>query len=117
MTLWIEWWKLVLQLRPACTRGRAFLWLSVCLAGFCVREDLLGVTSIVRTFGLQPFCYDRLLDFFHSGAVDPTLLARCWTRVVLRCFPGLLRVGGRLVSRSFSREYRDLREGGDGLVY
>lgn len=97
MTLWIEWWKLVLQLRPACTRSRAFLWLAVCLAGFCVREDLLGVTSIVRTFGLQPFCYDRLLDFFHSGAVDPTLLARCWTRVVLRCFPGLLRVGGRLV--------------------
>jgi len=48
----MRWWILVLQLRPACSRGRSFLWLAVSLAGISVREDLLGVTSIVRTFGL-----------------------------------------------------------------
>jgi hypothetical protein len=42
-----------------------------------VRKDLLGVTSIVRALGLEPACYDRLLDFFHSAALD---LAWIFTR-------------------------------------
>jgi len=71
--------------------------MAVALAGLCVREDLLGVTSSVRALGLKLGCYDRLLDFFHSNALDPERLARHWTAVVLRLFPALLRVGGRLV--------------------
>jgi hypothetical protein len=71
--------------------------MAVALAGLCVREDLLGVTSLVRVFGLTLPCYDRLLDFFHSKALDPDRLARQWTSLVLRLFPTLLRIGGRLV--------------------
>jgi hypothetical protein len=71
--------------------------MAVALAGLCIREDLLGVTSLVRVFGLKPACYDRLLDFFHSNALDPERLARQWTALVLRLFPALLRVAGRLV--------------------
>ena len=66
--LWYHWWNLVCDLRPACARTRTFLWMSLCLAGFSTRKDLLGVTSIVRALGLEPACYDRLLDFFHSPA-------------------------------------------------
>ena len=47
--------------------------------------------------GRNTHCYDRLLDFFHSNALDPERLARQWTSLVLRLFPALLRVGGRLV--------------------
>jgi 6-phosphogluconate dehydrogenase len=36
--------------------------MSLCLAGFSTRKDLLGVTSIVRALGLEPACYDRLLE-------------------------------------------------------
>ena len=43
-------------------RQRTFWWMLVVLAGFCVREDLLGVTSIVRGLGLDPMGYDRLPD-------------------------------------------------------
>ena len=39
-------------------------------AGITARKDLRGVTSIVRALGLEPACYDRLLDFFHSPALD-----------------------------------------------
>ena len=64
MQLWCHWYSMVAPLRMACARQRSFLWLLVSLAGICAREDLLGVSSVVRTLGLAPRCYDRLLDFF-----------------------------------------------------
>ena len=97
MKLWSAWWMVVRELRPACSRGRTFLWLAVALAGVCVREDLFGVTSLVRVFGLTVPCYDRLLDFFHSPGLDPERLARHWTALVLKFFPALHRSQGRLV--------------------
>jgi hypothetical protein len=95
--LWNDWWRLVCELRPACARTRSFLWMCVCLAGFSIRKDLQGVTSIVRALGLQSACYDRLLDLFHSPAVDLHRLTRAWCSLVLRAHPGILRVNGRPV--------------------
>jgi hypothetical protein len=95
--LWNIWWKLVCELRPACARTRTFLWMAVCLAGMTVRKDLLGVTSIVRALGLLPACYDRLLDFFHSPALNLDILTRLWCDLVFRVHPGILRVNGRPV--------------------
>jgi hypothetical protein len=95
--LWIEWWNLTCQLRSACARTRTFLWMSLCLAGMTVRKDLLGVTSIVRALGLEPACYDRLLDFFHSAALDLDKLTRAWRALVFRLDPGILRVNGKPV--------------------
>jgi len=98
MTLWITWWNLVLSLRPAFGRYRSFLWFAAALAAFCVREDLRGVTSFVRALGLHRAFYDRLLDFFHSPAVDLAQLTALWTGLVLRVLkPFLLTVNGRIV--------------------
>ena len=97
MQLWIEWWKVAVQLRPACSRSRTFLWMIVALAGISVRSDLLGVTSVVRSLGLFDKYYDRLLDLFHSRAIDPNRLSQVWTQIVLRIFPSALRFNGRLV--------------------
>jgi len=83
MTLWLPWWNFVLCLRPAFSRYRAFLWFSAALAAFCVRDDLRGVTSFVRALGLRQRFYDRLLDFFHSPAVDVPKLTLIWTGLVL----------------------------------
>ena len=95
--LWNHWWSLVCELRSACARTRTFLWMSLCLAGMSVRKDLLGVTSIVRALGLEPACYDRLLDFFHSPALDLDKLTRAWCALLFRLDPGILRVNGRPV--------------------
>jgi hypothetical protein len=62
-----------------------------------VRADLLGVTSTVRALGLKQKYYDRLLDSFHSPAIKLEAMTQLWARVVLRCFPGVVRVNGRLV--------------------
>jgi hypothetical protein len=90
--LWNHWWNLVCELRSACARSRTFLWMSLCLAGFSTRKDLLGVTSIVRALGLESACYDRLLDFFHSPALDLDKLTRAWCALVFRFNSGILRV-------------------------
>ena len=98
MELWIEWWSMVSQLRPAFKRTRTFLWFCVALAATCARNDLLGVTSLVRTMGLQVPCYDRLLDCFHSSALNLDVLTRLWTRLVLSLLkPFLYTVQGRIV--------------------
>ena len=98
MELWIVWWKKVRQLRPAFSRTRTFLWFAVALAATCVRGDLLGVTSLVRALGLQEHCYDRLLDCFHSRALDLEGLTRRWVGLVLATLkPLLYTVQGRIV--------------------
>jgi hypothetical protein len=71
--------------------------MATCLAGMTVRGDLMGVTSIVRALGLLPACYDRLLDFFHSPALNLDKLTRLWRGLVLAAFPGIVRVGGKPV--------------------
>jgi hypothetical protein len=97
MELWLYWFSVVWHLRAACSRLRTFLWLSVCLAGMCIRPDLFGVTSIVRAFGLTESCYDRILDFFHSASLNIHRLSRSWITTVLHVFPGILKVNGRLL--------------------
>jgi hypothetical protein len=66
--------------------------MALCLAGMTTRKDLLGVTSIVRALGLEPACYDRLLDFFHSPALDLNKLTRAWCALVFRLGSVILRV-------------------------
>ena len=97
MPLWVHWWEAIWLLRPACSRLRTFMWFSVCVAGFTVRTERLGVTSIVRSLGLHGCFYDNLLDHFHSQAIGLDQMTALWPRVVLRLFPGLIRVNGRLV--------------------
>ena len=95
--LWKVWWESVCELRSACARTRTFLWMALCLAGMTTRKDLMGVTSIVRALGLVPAGYDRILDFFHSPALDLAKLGRAWRALVFRAHPGILRVNGRPV--------------------
>lgn len=42
-------------------------------------------------------CYDRILDFFHSPAVNVQRLSNLWVKAVLRIFPDILTVNGRLL--------------------
>ena len=97
MKLWAYWYNAVLLLRPACARMRTFLWFVTCLAGMTIRADLLGVTSIVRALGLKGICYDRILDFYHGSGLKLDKLTHIWLRTVLKIFPHILRVNGRLL--------------------
>jgi hypothetical protein len=97
MQLWNLWWSWVEPLRGASSRSRSFLWLAAALAGFSARGDLLGVTAIIRALGFAERYYDRLLDFFHSPAVDVDRLTRCWVKLLFARLPGIVRANGRPV--------------------
>ncbi len=68
--LWLAWLRALQPLRPACSRTTTFLWLVLVLAALCLRPDLAGVTSLVRSLGLSDASYYCLLHFFHSPALD-----------------------------------------------
>lgn len=97
MPLWMHWWNAIWLLRPAFSRLRTFLWFATAVAGFTVRTELLGVTSIVRALKLDARFYNTLVDHFHSPAVKLDQLAALWAQVVLRLFPQPLRIKGRCV--------------------
>lgn len=97
MPLWIPWWNAIWLLRPAFSRLRTFMWFATAVAGFTVRTELLGVTSIVRALKLQARFYAKLLDGFHSSAVQLDRLTALWAQAVLRLFPQPLIVNGRRV--------------------
>lgn len=98
MELWSFWWSVMMLLRPAFPRQRTFLWFVSAVCGFCIRTDLLGVTSFVRCLGLKPELYDRLLDMFHCKGLDFKKLRRLWVKAVLQVSSGMLwKVNGRIV--------------------
>jgi len=94
MNIWMQWWKWAQHLRQSCSRKRTFYWLLVALIGFSIREDLLGVTSFIRCIGLHECYYDRLLDFFHSSALNVATLTEAWTAAIFKYHPGILRCNG-----------------------
>jgi hypothetical protein len=89
--------KVVLELKPACARTRTFFWMILFLMAITIRPELAGITSCVRALGLNDYCYDRLLDFLHSPALDIEKLTQIWVRIALRIFPKSLMVNGHLV--------------------
>ena len=107
MQLWREWWRWCAPLKDACARNRTFLWMCVVLMAFCVRGDLWGVTSFIRALGLDPLCYDRILDFFHSPALDIQMLMRLWVDLVVSVHPGLVESNatGASINSSMRRTY------------
>jgi hypothetical protein len=86
MTLWLEWFRCIRLLRHACSRHRTFLWMALVLAAMAIRSDLFGVTSFVRASFLNPLCYDLLLNFFHSNALNLSRLLDLWVKLALRLF-------------------------------
>jgi hypothetical protein len=97
LSLWGIWWNAILLLRPAFSRLRTFMWFVTAVAGLTVRVDLLGVTSIVRALNLRPSLYTKLLQNFHSSGLKLDRLSALWAQIVLRLFPSLVRMNGRLV--------------------
>ncbi len=96
MKLWSIWWDLVKKFRPAFSRQRTFLWFAACLAAMMIREDNAGVTSFVRTLGIVGFYYDRMLDFFHSPAINLKIMVRIWVKQVVEsdfCY----KINGRIL--------------------
>jgi len=87
---------LLRALRPAFTREATFVWFVVAFAGVVTRQEVYGVSSIVRALGLAPVYYPALLHFFHSTAWTAERLYRQWEAWLIRQ-PVVESVAGRVV--------------------
>ena len=96
MKLWTQWLQAVWALRPACTRARTFVWMSLVLVGLCCRADNAGVTSFVRVLNFADQAYHRFLHLFHSTSLNLDVLTSCWVRLCLVLFHPF-EVNSRLV--------------------
>jgi hypothetical protein len=83
-------------MRPAFSRQATFHWFIIVFAGFLVRSDTLGVSSIVRALSLSPESYTSLLHFFHSTAWSVEGLMTLWWQW-LAAQQVAYRLGDRLV--------------------
>lgn len=97
MHLWSEWWSWMEPLSDGCSRAQSFLWVAASVAGFSIRTEFLGISSVIRALGFQEKYYDNLRDSFHSDAVDPDELCRVWVRIIFRRLPGIYRFNGKPV--------------------
>ena len=66
--------------------------------GFCTRQDSMGgVSSFIRCVGTRSSYYQRLIDFFHSNAIDLKKLTELWVKVVFKTFHlGLKAIPGTI---------------------
>lgn len=83
-------------LRPAFTREATFAWFVVAFAGVVTRQEVYGVSSIVRAMSLAPAYYPALLHFFHSTAWTAESLYRQWEAWLIGQ-PSVEQVAGRIV--------------------
>ena len=97
MRLWFHWFKVVSQLRDACSRKKTYAWLVIAILGFCVRPDLAGVTSFIRAGFVKERFYNRLVDMFHSTALNLDKLTSIWVKLVLTLFKPVTHKGHLLL--------------------
>ncbi len=83
-------------LRPVFTREATFSWFVVALAGVVTRQEVYGVSSIVRGPSLAPVYYPALLHFFHSTAWTAERLYQHWEDWLIRQ-PVVESAAGRVV--------------------
>jgi len=79
--------QLLAQFRPCFSRKAAFGWFVTVIAGFMLRGDQLGVTSVIRDLSLSPGCYELLIHFFHSDAWDPDVIRKTWWKLLAERAP------------------------------
>jgi hypothetical protein len=97
---WLQYSKMLdwlnaslLTFKKCFSRQAAFQWFVVIVIGLMIRNDTLGVTSIIRELQLNPSHYHAMLHFFRSNAWSHKAIVECWVQVVRRC-GGLLCEGG-----------------------
>ena len=90
----------------------------VCIAGLSVRDDNLGVTSIVRALSLNESRYYNLLRCCHSAAIKLPLLSKVWVRSVLALFGERIeRVNGRIILLADGKKHAKAGKKMPGVKY
>jgi len=74
----------LLTFRNSFTREATFKWFVIIVLGLMIRQDHLGVTSLIRELDLNPQCYETMLHFFRSSAWDIEQITSHWIQIVAK---------------------------------
>ena len=98
MSLWNKLIWCIFQLRPACSRKLTFLNMVFLLLGFILRNDVVGVTSMIRGMHLKATVYRALVRTLNGGGISLEKLQFSWCSLALKIFSKqIFRCNGRLV--------------------
>lgn len=86
----------LLSFRSCFNRVATFPWFIIVILGFILRQDYLGVTSIIRSLAIVPSSYDSLLHFFHTSSWNLAAINQTWIGLVANS-KHLTRVNGKAV--------------------
>ncbi len=87
---------ILFQFQDCFSNKLAFNWLVIIIAGFIIRFDHHGVSSVIRWLFLDPKHYNSLCHFFRTKSWNLEKLLAKWTSLVLTYYP-LPRFNGRLL--------------------
>ena len=72
----------LMEFRNCFTREATFKWFVIIVIGMMVRQDHLGVTSIIRGLDISPVWYETMLHFFRSSAWNLGSITQLWIQTV-----------------------------------
>lgn len=78
---------ILFQCQSCFSNKLAFNWSIIVIAGFMIRFDHHGLSSIIRWLFLEPHHYDSLCHFFRSKSWSLEKLLAKWTSLVLAYYP------------------------------
>ena len=74
--------EILVSSREIFARKSTFKWFVILVVGLMIRQDHLGVTSIIRVLDLSPHWYETMLHFFRSTAWNIEMVTKWWTQAV-----------------------------------
>ncbi len=87
---------ILLCFRPCFSRKATFSWFVTVIAGFMIRSDMLGITSVIRDLSLNPALYNSMEHFFRADSWEWEDIFNAWARTISSHAP-LKRIAGRAV--------------------
>lgn len=98
---------ILFSFRGCFSRRAAFHWFVLVVAGFLLRGDQLGATSIIRDLSLAPACYELLIHFFHSDAWEPSRIREKWYEVLAGKAPRWKVNGKTVLAGDGVKQYKE----------
>jgi hypothetical protein len=94
--MWIWLNATLKEFRYCFSNKRAFGWFIIIVIGLMIRSDQVGLTSIVRAFGLEASAYMSILHFFRAESWYIGQVQLAWLRILSKS-PLLYRISGRTI--------------------
>ena len=87
-------WKFIddvlMMFKDCFKRSAAHRWFVIITSAFIVRNDRLGLTSVIRDLLLSSKCYEKMIHFFKAQSYDLKALRNRWAEIIADKIPKMM---------------------------